>query len=48
VVGVKEVVDDEGVGVGVGVYSLPEVKVLKYGMGEMLVRMDRAKYALGS
>lgn len=34
-VGEKEVVDDEGrIAVGVGVYSLPEVKVLKYGMGE--------------
>lgn len=45
VVGEKEVVDDEGV--GVGVYSVPEVKDLKYGMGEMLVRIDRTKYGPG-
>ena len=44
-VGEKEVVNGKGEGVGVYVYSLPEVKVLKYGMDEMIVRIDRTKYA---
>jgi hypothetical protein len=48
-VGEKEVVYvyDEGVGVGVEVYSLSEVEDLKYGMGESsrIVRMFRTKSA---